>query len=86
MSDLPAEKQTNQKLTAVAKEINIAILKKQTDANIKSLIYAGTNDVKVELLNTMKKTLSPDKFKEVLKTAYGNKIISEDVIKRINIK
>ena len=83
---LPPEKRTVQKMNSLAKEINISLLKGESDANIKSLIYAPSNDAKVELLNTMSKTLSEEEFKEVVKIAYKNQIISEDVLKRIKIK
>jgi hypothetical protein len=80
---LPKEKRTSQKRTALNKEIQIAFVKGKANANLKSLIYAVSNDEKVEILKSLKSNLPSQEYNELKTTALKYKIISVEVVGKI---
>ena len=73
----------NTKETNTKKKFRLGILRGESDPQINSLIDANTNVEKEAIFQELKNTLSDDEFRDILKTAKDNKIISDEVLKKV---
>ena len=69
------------KKTRLEKEFELIVDKKRADPNLKSLLYANSNDEKVKLLEEFYKTMSEGEFDDLIKLGKKHKVFSEKVYK-----
>jgi len=83
VGDPPYSAQDKTKATNTIKKFKIALIKGEADPLVNSLISATSNEQKEQLLREIKETMEEDKFRELVNGLLKEKIIGEDVIKRL---
>lgn len=61
--------------------LKLAIKKTVNDSNARTILYASSNEIRVELLREMQKSMSKEKFRELIATLVEYKIASDSVLK-----
>jgi len=84
--DSPENSDEKREVTNAIKKFDIGILRGKDNQNINSLIDASTNTAKVELLLKFKENLSKEEYEEILQVAKDNKVISDDVVDKLEAK
>ena len=69
--------------TSMTNSFKYYIKKNSVSSLDKTIMYAETNDAKIEILKTIKATKEPDEFKKFIKDLHGNKVISDNVYNEI---
>jgi len=65
------------------KKLQIATIKGKSDPMINSVISASSNDEKLILLRAFQQSLSPAEFLDLERTLYKNRIVSNELLKRL---
>jgi hypothetical protein len=66
--------------TNLEKQFKLGVMKNMADPNIDALIYAGTNDEKVQLLSIIKKGMDDKEFNTFTRLMIKEKVMSNDVL------
>lgn len=67
----------------IIKKFNVGLKRGEQNIYINSLISAGTNDAKVELLKEIKSKVSAEEYKELREDAVKNSITSREVFRKV---
>jgi hypothetical protein len=81
------EPQNTDELTearTIVKKVRIGAIRGKYDTRIISLINSTSNDEKIALLKTFKDEMGKDEFNKLLRTVIDEKIVSVDVLKKMN--
>lgn len=78
----PRTTEEKTKATNLEKQFKLGIQKGKADPNIDALIYAGTNDEKVQILNIIQKKMGADEFSNFAREMVREGVMSTEVLKK----
>lgn len=86
VGDGPYDSDDKRKITNLKKKFKLGLLKGSVSREMDTLIDANNNAYKVELLKLYKESLPQDKYEDLVRTAFENKVISENVIDELRLE
>ena len=83
VGEAPYKGSRKAKKTNLEKKLNVGVLKGTVSRELDALIEANTNEYRIRLLTMYNQNMSSGGFRDLVKIAFDNKIISENVVKEL---